>query len=622
MEYKKEPDQIKEENNNGSELRKISGDRALWAAAAARAEERLKNLEKDNSQPVTGSENTVDTRTEPETINQPAENPGKPEDKEKKPEKNSRNKKKKTKEKRKKEKTRKTKENKKREKKKSRKKKKEQPDFFGRIGRKFVNGGAALVEFHDRIQGACDRFFASMGFSLVKEYDSVVRRYKRSRRQIYGSLFSMFIISCAMLLVFEHFTAYQYAYNGRVLGYVKSQNDVVNVLKVAGNKLSSSNKAHIKFTANDNIKMNKVSVFNRDMDTPNQVVNKLTYMTDIEVSAVAICQDGKLMTIVENKQAADDVIKRIKESYQTPNEGMKITKTDFKTPVDTKEVQVMLTSVGSKGDALHDLTEGGTIEIRHIVNEGETVNSIAKEFNVSPSDIKDMETGETVSKAESGSRVRIQKKIDPLKVITIEKGTTTETIPFETEEKQSADLYKDETYVQQEGADGRQAITGTITKENGKEIKRDISKKEVIKEPVKKIVLIGTKERPKTDPTGTFATPIRGATITSEFGARWGRMHEGIDYGASTGTPIYASDGGTVTLAGVYGGYGNCVEIKHSGGYSTRYGHMSRFAVSQGEKVYQGQVIGYVGNTGRSTGSHLHFEVRLNGVAQNPRNYV
>lgn len=622
MEYKKEPDQIKEENNNGSELRKISGDRALWAAAAARAEERLKNLEKDNSQPVTGSENTVDTRTEPETISQPAENPGKPEDKEKKPEKNSRNKKKKTKEKRKKEKTRKTKENKKREKKKSRKKKKEQPGFFGRIGRKFVNGGAALVEFHDRIQGACDRFFASMGFSLVKEYDSVVRRYKRSSRQIYGSLFSMFIISCAMLLVFEHFTAYQYAYNGRVLGYVKSQNDVVNVLKVAGNKLSSSNKAHIKFTANDNIKMNKVSVFNRDMDTPDQVVNKLTYMTDIEVSAVAICQDGKLMTIVENKQAADDVIKRIKESYQTPNEGMKITKTDFETPVDTKEVQVMLTSVGSKGDALHDLTEGGTIEIRHIVNEGETVNSIAKEFNVSPSDIKDMETGGTVSKAESGSRVRIQKKIDPLKVITIEKGTTTETIPFETEEKQSADLYKDETYVQQEGADGRQAITGTITKENGKEIKRDISKKEVIKEPVKKIVLIGTKERPKTDPTGTFATPIRGATITSEFGARWGRMHEGIDYGASTGTPIYASDGGTVTLAGVYGGYGNCVEIKHSGGYSTRYGHMSRFAVSQGEKVYQGQVIGYVGNTGRSTGSHLHFEVRLNGVAQNPRNYV
>lgn len=622
MEYKKEPDQIKEENNNGSELRKISGDRAIWAAAAARAEERLKNLEKDNSQPVTGSENTVDTRTEPETINQPAENPGKPEDKEKKPEKNSRNKKKKTKDKRKKEKTGKTKENKKKEKKKSRKKKKEQPGFFGRIGRKFVNGGAALVEFHDRIQGACDRFFASMGFNLVKEYDSVVRRYKRSRRQIYGSLFSMFIISCAMLLVFEHFTAYQYAYNGRVLGYVKSQNDVVNVLKVAGNKLSSSNKAHIKFTANDNIKMNKVSVFNRDMDTPDQVVNKLTYMTDIEVSAVAICQDGKLMTIVENQQAADDVIKRIKESYQTPNEGMKITKTDFETPVDTKEVQVMLTSVGSKGDALHDLTEGGTIEIRHIVNEGETVNSIAKEFNVSPSDIKDMETGETVSKAESGSRVRIQKKIDPLKVITIEKGTTTETIPFETEEKQSADLYKDETYVQQEGADGRQAITGTITKKNGKEIKRDISKKEVIKEPVKKIVLIGTKERPKTDPTGTFATPIRGATITSEFGARWGRMHEGIDYGAATGTPIYASDGGTVTLAGVYGGYGNCVEIKHSGGYSTRYGHMSRFAVSQGEKVYQGQVIGYVGNTGRSTGSHLHFEVRLNGVAQNPRNYV
>lgn len=103
-----------------------------------------------------------------------------------------------------------------------------------------------------------------------------------------------------------------------MLGYVKSQNDVVNVLKVAGNKLSSSNEAHIKFTANDNIKMNKVSVFNRDMDTPDQVVNKLTYMTDIEVSAVAICQDGKLMTIVENKQAADDVYQEDKRILSDP----------------------------------------------------------------------------------------------------------------------------------------------------------------------------------------------------------------------------------------------------------------------------------------------------------------
>jgi murein DD-endopeptidase MepM/ murein hydrolase activator NlpD len=99
-------------------------------------------------------------------------------------------------------------------------------------------------------------------------------------------------------------------------------------------------------------------------------------------------------------------------------------------------------------------------------------------------------------------------------------------------------------------------------------------------------------------------------------------MHEGIDLGASTGTPIYAADGGKVIRATWYSGYGLCVDIDHENGRVTRYGHCSRLLVSAGDRVYQGQNIALVGNTGNSFGSHLHFEVRLDGTAYNPRKFL
>jgi murein DD-endopeptidase MepM/ murein hydrolase activator NlpD len=117
-----------------------------------------------------------------------------------------------------------------------------------------------------------------------------------------------------------------------------------------------------------------------------------------------------------------------------------------------------------------------------------------------------------------------------------------------------------------------------------------------------------------------FAWPLC-APVTSEYGPRWGRMHRGIDQGASTGTPIGASKAGTVIFAGWQGGYGNLTLIDHHDGVVTAYAHQSRFAVTSGS-VSQGQTIGYVGNTGNSTGPHLHFETRVNGRAVNPRQYL
>jgi murein DD-endopeptidase MepM/ murein hydrolase activator NlpD len=121
-------------------------------------------------------------------------------------------------------------------------------------------------------------------------------------------------------------------------------------------------------------------------------------------------------------------------------------------------------------------------------------------------------------------------------------------------------------------------------------------------------------------------TPINGARVSSGFGVRrhpilgYSKMHKGTDFAAPTGTPIIAAGNGTITYVGAKGGYGNFVQIRHNQDYSTAYGHASRFArnIRNGTKVKQGDVVAFVGSTGRSSGPHLHFEVIYKGNQINP----
>ena len=120
-----------------------------------------------------------------------------------------------------------------------------------------------------------------------------------------------------------------------------------------------------------------------------------------------------------------------------------------------------------------------------------------------------------------------------------------------------------------------------------------------------------------------FDMPVRsGFRFTSGFGMRWGRMHNGTDFAAPIGTPIYAPADGVVTFAGWSSGYGRMVKIQHAFGIETRYAHQSRIRVEVGQRVSRGQHIGDIGNSGRSTGPHLHYEVRVGGRPVNPMIYI
>jgi murein DD-endopeptidase MepM/ murein hydrolase activator NlpD len=120
-----------------------------------------------------------------------------------------------------------------------------------------------------------------------------------------------------------------------------------------------------------------------------------------------------------------------------------------------------------------------------------------------------------------------------------------------------------------------------------------------------------------------FGMPVQSAfRYTSGFGMRWGRMHEGVDMAGPIGTPIYASADGVVKRAGWVSGYGRLVEIQHDFGVTTRYGHLSAINVKTGQRVSRGERIGDMGNSGRSTGPHLHYEVRVSGKPINPMIYI
>ncbi len=176
--------------------------------------------------------------------------------------------------------------------------------------------------------------------------------------------------------------------------------------------------------------------------------------------------------------------------------------------------------------------------------------------------------------------------------------------------------YTTKEVVLQEGTEGYREVNALVTYENGLEAERKTLHITILAESVPAVVEQGTQIPP------TYIKPISGGRFTSGFGKRWGRMHKGVDWAVSIGTPVSASSAGTVSVAGAVRGYGYAVYISHPDGRQTRYGHLSKVLVTPGQWVEQGQNIALSGNTGRSTGPHLHFEILIDGSQVNPLNYM
>lgn len=176
--------------------------------------------------------------------------------------------------------------------------------------------------------------------------------------------------------------------------------------------------------------------------------------------------------------------------------------------------------------------------------------------------------------------------------------------------------YTTREVVHTEGSAGHRERNDVVVYENGVEISRELLYENILVEAQAAVIEQGTIVPP------TYIKPLAGGRYTSGFGRRWGRMHKGVDWACPVGTTVYASCAGTVIQASYNGGYGNNVVISHADGRLTRYAHNSKLLVRVGQHVEQGEAIALSGNTGRSTGPHVHFEIYINGGAVNPLEYI
>ena len=300
---------------------------------------------------------------------------------------------------------------------------------------------------------------------------------------------------------------------------------------------------------------------------------------------------------------------------------------EFAEDVEIRQEYVPTSEIMNLGYIAELLYSTKTAEVTYEVKKGDTWSQIAAKNDMSSAELLALNPGYNINKLQIGEVLTLSASVPYLTMTVVKQERYLDDVSYNIEYTDSADLYQGDYKVTSKGEYGKADVMAKTTYVNGEETERTILSSVTLKEPVTEQRLQGTKERPTWLPTGTFRWPTSGR-ITSYFGGRsspggiGSTNHKGIDIAGSYGTPIYAADGGTVTYAGWMGGYGYLVQISHGNGYVTYYGHNSSLLVSVGDHVYKGQQIARMGSTGNSTGNHCHFEVRYNGVAKNPLNYL
>lgn len=339
-----------------------------------------------------------------------------------------------------------------------------------------------------------------------------------------------------------------------------------------------------------------------------QTAEKKTERVDLYLGDKAICQ-------LENRGSYEELIKKLQNHFKT--QGADILSMTIEPSLSVKKTDKTEEGFLTTDDAFKLLTEGGKREAVYIAEKTESLESIAKRYGMTLDEIKSLNPNweDPVTK---GSKLKVLEKAPLIEMTLEEVVVNVEDVPFQTVTKEDDTMIKTQRQVERAGVPGQRETSVRIQSQNGKTISSIVEGSRMSREAVDEIVCVGTKQSLA---TGKFINPTVGR-FTSPFGPRWGRFHYGIDIANSVGTDIKAADGGIVTRAGSAGSYGNLIIIDHQNGTSTRYAHLSRIDVKVGQAVEQGQSIAKMGNTGRSTGSHLHFEVRVGGVAQNPLNYV
>ncbi|MBQ2751790.1 MAG: peptidoglycan DD-metalloendopeptidase family protein [Oscillospiraceae bacterium] len=371
------------------------------------------------------------------------------------------------------------------------------------------------------------------------------------------------------------------------------------------------------------------SVDKNELLDEDSLTNELIKSSGTELSqATGLYIDDEFMGAVLERRQLLDLLDNLKNKYRTEAAGAEepTERVDFVKNVEPRDGLYPKKSVVNIDEMSEKLTEEKEAERIYIAVAGDAPILIAQKNGIPYAQLKALNPG-IEKKLLIGQEVLVKKSVPTLEVKIVRTETEEEDVSFKIEQIQDTSRYQGYVNVTQRGKYGVALVTSEVTYIDGVEVSRTVLDRRVIKEPVNEKVVVGGKTPLKQLPGNTMNTssnfiwPTAAGYVSCGFYGYWG--HTGMDIANYTGTAIYASAAGIVTkVAYNTTGYGYHIIINHGGGVSTLYGHNSKLHVKVGEMVKQGQLIASMGSTGRSSGPHCHFEIRINGKYMNPANYI
>ncbi len=343
------------------------------------------------------------------------------------------------------------------------------------------------------------------------------------------------------------------------------------------------------------------------------------------VQATGLYVDNRFLGAVTERRQLLSLLEAIKNQYRSDDEEANEI-VEFVKEVGARDGLYPVTSIVDLSMMQSEINREEEAQRIYTTVQGDAPIIIAQKNGIPYSQLKllnpDIEKSLLV-----GQEILVKKSVPVLEVKVVRKETVEEEVNFKIEQIQDTSQYQGYVKVTQKGQKGTSLVTSEVTYIDGLEVDRTVLDTRTVKDPINEKVVVGGKTPLAQLPasarstSSNFIWPVAGGYVSCGFYGYWG--HTGMDIAANVGTAVYAAASGTVTKA-VYNstGYGYHIIISHGGGVETLYGHNSKLYVKAGEWVEQGQLIAAIGRTGRATGNHCHFEVRINGKYMNPANYI
>lgn len=417
--------------------------------------------------------------------------------------------------------------------------------------------------------------------------------------------------------------------NGEQLGYVSGMNQAKKMVEEI--LLKQGQELGVIPQTSDDIKYERKWLSKEEYNSQMVSEAQLTSAIKPFVEGYGLNVNGKMIAVLPAEEDIGILMTKYKEYQTKPSETNKVESADFVEEISISAIRTSLKEIKTLDEAFQMLVEGNVILSDYTVQQDDSLWTIARKNNMYTKEILAANpeiTEESI--LQLGQVLKLSRTAPYLTVISKGRKVEKETIPFSVETKADNSLAAGKSIIKQAGQDGEKEVAYSYVEENGKLINKEVVQEEVISEPVKQVIAQGPDRRAvmvsysASRGSGSISGlkwPLSGR-INSYYGYRGGEFHTGIDIGGDSGQPYAAAAAGKVIGAGWNGNYGKMITIDHGNGVVTRYAHSSQLLVSAGQTVSQGQTIGYVGNTGRSSGPHLHFEIISNGNTVNPLNYL